>query len=147
MKKMLESIRKLFARLRRYISPVFVMLLVASFMLWYISKLNYTYTAEFDVKVNIDGERIEVPCVVEGIGTNLLGYFFTARKINIPLSELQFDRVREADATVHELGAETTFTEKIRIRPASLQSAISVRFSDIKIVSVGNVPDMKVPEK
>jgi len=146
MKKILGSIKKLFDRLRRYISPVFVTLLFASFMLWYILKLNYTYTAEFDVKVNIDGERIEVPCVVEGMGTNLLGYFFTARKINIPLSELQFDKVREA-GQVGELGAEPSFVEKIRIRPASLQNAISVRFSDIKIISVDNVPDMNIPEK
>lgn len=146
MKKILETVRNLFAKLRRYVSPVFVMLLVASFMLWYISKLNYTYTAEFDVKVNVDGERITVPCVVEGLGTNLLGYFFTARKINIPPSELQFDIVREAEPAT-EPDAEPTFVELRRIRPASLQNAISVRFSDIKIISVGNVPDMKMPEK
>ncbi len=146
MKKVFVSIKKFFAQLRRYISPVFVMLLVASFMLWYISKLNYTYTTEFDVKINIDGKRIVVPCVVEGVGTNLLGYFFTARKVNVPLSELQFDKVREAEP-IHELGAEASFVEKIRIRPTSLQNAISVRFSDIKIISVGNVPDMEIPEK
>ncbi|MBP3533627.1 MAG: hypothetical protein J6J75_04910 [Alistipes sp.] len=146
MKRIFESVGKFFAKLRRYVSPVFVMLLVASFMLWYISKLNYTYTTEFDVKVNVDGERIEVPCVVEGMGTNLLGYFFTSRKINVPLSELQFDKVRETEP-VRELGAEASFVEKIRIRPASLQNAISVRFSDIKIISVGNVPDIEIPEK
>ena len=33
-----------FGWLRRYISPVFLALLVASFILWYIAKLNYTYT-------------------------------------------------------------------------------------------------------
>ena len=35
-----------FGWLRRYISPVFLALLVASFILWYIAKLNYTYTTE-----------------------------------------------------------------------------------------------------
>ena len=37
-----------FGWLRRYISPVFLALLVASFILWYIAKLNYCllYTSD-----------------------------------------------------------------------------------------------------
>ena len=63
-----------FGWLRRYISPVFLALLVASFILWYIAKLNYTYTTEQPFTVNVDGERFKVSCVVEGVGTNLFGY-------------------------------------------------------------------------
>ena len=41
--------------MHRYVSPVFLALLVASFILWYIAKLSYTYTAEQTVKVSVDG--------------------------------------------------------------------------------------------
>ena len=50
-----------FGWLRRYISPVFLALLVASFILWYIAKLNYTYTTEQPFTVNVDGERFKFP--------------------------------------------------------------------------------------
>ena len=56
-----------FGWLRRYVSPVFLALLVASFILWYIAKLNYTYTTEQPFTVNVDGERFKVSCVVEGV--------------------------------------------------------------------------------
>ena len=36
--------------MRRYVSPVFLALLVASFILWYIAKLSYTYTTEQTVR-------------------------------------------------------------------------------------------------
>ena len=57
--------------MHRYVSPVFLALLVASFILWYIAKLSYTYTTEQTVKVSVDGQPFEVTCVVEGVGTNL----------------------------------------------------------------------------
>ena len=60
--------------MHRYVSPVFLALLVASFILWYIAKLSYTYTTEQVVRVSVDGEPFEVTCVVEGVGTNLFGY-------------------------------------------------------------------------
>ncbi len=145
MKRFVETVKRFFEKLRHYVSPVFVMLLVVSFTLWYIAKLNYKYTTEFEVKVNIDGQRFTVPCVVEGVGTNLLGYVYASRRINIPLSELQYSKVRDADS-VQELGAEPEFSDKIHIDPSSLQNAISVRFSDIKIISIGVVPDIEIPE-
>ena len=139
MKRFVETVKRFFEKLRHYVSPVFVMLLVVSFTLWYIAKLNYKYTTEFEVKVNIDGQRFTVPCVVD------LGYVYASRRINIPLSELQYSKVRDADS-VQELGAEPEFSDKIHIDPSSLQNAISVRFSDIKIISIGVVPDIEIPE-
>ena len=41
---------------RRYVSPAFVVMLAVSFTLWYISKLTYTYTTDFNIKVEIDGQ-------------------------------------------------------------------------------------------
>ncbi len=119
-----------FAWLRRYISPVFIALFVASFILWYIAKLNYTYTADYDVKLNIDGNRIEVPCVIEGQGTNLLNHKLKiGSRLRIPLSEL-----------VYSYDADEDGNEIIIIEQRSLKNAVSVRMSDIKIISLGDVP-------
>ena len=101
--------------MHRYVSPVFLALLVASFILWYIAKLSYTYTAEQTVKVSVDGQPFEVTCVVEGVGTNLFGYRVYMNKT-------------------------------LRI-PQSLQNALAPRFSDIKIISVGDIPEIDVPAR
>lgn len=124
-------------RWRHYVSPVFLMLLVASFILWYIAKLGYTYTTEQELRVNVDGEVFHVSCVVEGLGTNLFGYKVYAKKtLRIPLSELQYELLGSGDGT-----------ERIAIDPHSLQHAISVRISDIKVVSIGNIPEIELPEE
>ena len=133
-------------KLRNYISPVFVALLVISFSLWYISKLNYTYTTDFNIKVKVNGERIIVPCVVEGKGSNLIGYgFYSSRRVSIPLSELNYDIV---EVEVEDEGTNTINHEmKVRISPISMQDALSIRFSNIKIVSVGDFNDIDIPNK
>lgn len=143
MKRIYALIKVLLQRLRSYVSPVFVVLLFVSFTLWYLSKLSYTYTTDFKIKVKVNGERIVVPCVVEGKGTNLIGYgFYASRRMNIPLDELNYDIVEEP--VVNEFGVVDTLAKnyKIRISPISMQDAISVRFSDIKIVSVGDFADI-----
>lgn len=128
---------KILKWMHRYVSPVFLALLVASFILWYIAKLSYTYTTEQNVKVNVDGEPFEVACVVEGVGTNLFGYrVYMNKTLRIPLSELKYKRS-------HEEGHDG----KLVLDPQSLQSAISVRISDIKIISIGAVPEIDNPEK
>lgn len=128
---------KILKWMHRYVSPVFLALLVASFILWYIAKLSYTYTTEQNVKVNVDGQPFEVACVVEGVGTNLFGYrVYMNKTLRIPLSELKYKRS-------HEEGHDG----KLVIDPQSLQSAISVRISDIKIISIGAVPEIDNPAK
>ena len=121
--------------LRKYISPVFVAMLVASFVLWYIAKLNYTYTTDKTVQVNVDGEEFEVVCEIEGLGTNLFSRMVYMRNsLRIPLSEL--DNAPSPDEEGY-----------IVIDPQSLQHAISVRFSDIKIISIGAIPEIDDPVK
>ena len=148
MKRFIALLKVGLQKLRKYISPVFLALLAVSFTLWYISKLNYTYTTDFKIKVKVDGERIVVPCVVEGKGTNLFGYgFYTSRRVNIPLSELNHEIV-EIPVTNEQGVVDTLVKEyKVRISPLSMQDAISVRFSDLKIVSVGDFPDIDIPQK
>ena len=111
-----------FGWLRRYVSPVFLALLVASFILWYIAKLNYTYTTEQPFTVNVD---------------NLFGYrVYMSKRLRIPLSELKFRSVKAEDG------------EKfLKIDSLSLHNAISVRLSDIKVISVGSVPEIPDPRQ
>lgn len=132
---MLNRMESIVNWLRRYVSAVFLALLVASFILWYIAKLSYTYTTEQHVRVNVDGQEFRVTCVVEGVGTNLFGYWvYMNKRVRIPLSELKYK-------PVHEEGHEGM----IAIDPQSLQSALSVRFSDIKVISLGAIPEIEKP--
>jgi hypothetical protein len=102
----------------------------------------------FNIKVKVEGQRIVVPCVVEGKGTNLFGYgFYTSRRVNIPLSELNHEVVEVP--VINEQGVVDTLAKayKVRISPLSMQDAISVRFSDLKIVSVGDFDDIAIPQR
>ena len=147
MKRLFALLKVGLQGLRKYISPVFLVLLGVSFTLWYISKLNYTYPTDFNIKVKVDGERIIVPCVVEGKGTTLFGYgFYAPRRANIPLSELNYDVIEVP--VFNENGLIDTLVKeyKVHISPISMQDAISVRFSDLKILSVGNFDDISLPQ-
>lgn len=123
--------------MHRYVSPVFLALLVASFILWYIAKLSYTYTTDQTVRIDVDGVPFEVTCVVEGVGTNLFGYrVYMNKTLHIPLSDLKFTRSQEEG---HE--------GKLILDPQSLQNAISLKFSDIKVVAIRSVPEIDEPAK
>ena len=143
MKKLTELLALWAERLRKYISPVFLALLAVSFTLWYISKLNYTYTTDFEVEVNINGEELNIPCMVKGKGTALFGYaIYTSRSANLSLEELKYDSIpviREADSVLVK--------HQVRIHTTSMQEALSKRFSDLEITSVGNIPDIDFPKK
>ncbi len=118
-------------KLGRVVSPIFLGMLAASFVLWYIAKLSYTYTTELDVRVVIEEQYIDARCVVEGVGTNLFGYKIKGgAKLRIPLSELRYE-INEADST-------------ISIINSSLSGALSVRLSDIKIISIDADPRIKL---
>lgn len=142
MKKIWDYIKRFFSAIKQYVSPVFIMLLVASFTLWYIAKLNYNYTTELDVKVKIGNQKFEVPCVVEGKGTNLFGYVISTSRLNIPLEELEYTVICE----VTQLGDDTNNHEKLHLQSESLKNAISIRLSDINIRSVVSIPDIEVPK-
>lgn len=143
----MNLLKRISALVRHYVSPVFVTLFCASFVLWYIVKLDHTYTTEYAVHVNIDGERLRVPCVVEGKGATLFGYrVYMHRQIRIPLSELKYT-VEHRSVEPQTEGAEPTVDETLCILdPQSLQNAISVRISDIKVISIGNIPPLPMPD-
>ena len=142
MKRIFALLKVGLQRLRKYISPVFLALLAVSFTLWYIAKLNYNYTTDLDVKIRIGNQRFEVPCVVEGKGTNLFGYVISTNRLNIPLSELEYTVMRE----VTQIGVAPSDKVRLHLKPESLKNAISVRLSDINIRSIGDVPDIEAPK-
>ncbi len=128
---------KLMGWLRHYVSPLFLAFLFAAFILWYIAKLSYTYSTRQNVTVEVDGVPIEVTCVVEGVGTNLFRYgAYMNKKLKVELKDL-----------VYEVCDEEGHEGKIKINPKSLQSAIAVHLSDIKIISVDAIPEIDIPVK
>jgi len=124
-------------RILRCVQPVFLIMFVAAFIFWYIAKLNYTYSTRQNVKIEVDGVPFEVTCVVEGVGTNLFGYkVYSDKTLRIPLSHLKYRSSREEG---HE--------GKIVLDSQSLQSAIAVQLSDIKVLSIDGVPEIDNPRK
>lgn len=143
----MNLLKRISALVRHYVSPVFVTLFCASFVLWYIVKLDHTYTTEYAVHVNIDGERLRVPCVVEGKGATLFGYrVYMHRQIRIPLSELKYTVEQYVVEPQSEDEDPTVGESYCIIDPQSLQNAISVRISDIKVISIGNIPPLPMPD-
>lgn len=147
MKRLIALLKLGLQRLRKYVSPVFLALLAVSFTLWYISKLDYTYTTDFKVDVNIDGQHITVPCVVEGKGSTLFGYgFYSSSRVSIPLKDIKHSIV-VYPVSVEGFADSVRMEHKIRINPVAMQDALSVRFSDLKILSVGTLPELDMPKK
>ena len=138
MGNVLDRLKSVWRGVVNYVSPTFIILLCASFILWYILKLQYTYTTNYSVPVNINGDRLRVPCVVEGKGTILIGYrAYMHREINIPLSDLKYTLTQMIEEESGEVRDDV-----LLIDPQSIHNAISVRVSDIKVVSVGDVPPL-----
>ena len=130
------KIKSLFKRLAGYISPVYVTMLVAAFILWYITKLGETYTTDEQVTVVIDGQEYEVDCTIRGKGTNLINYTMKSKKSSFTIlsTELSFDKeeVNEDGDLMRHISA------------VSLQQALSARMIDVDIITLGVVPTIIV---
>ena len=142
MKKLLNRLNVIYRWIRGYISPVFIVLFCASFILWYIIKLGNVYPTNYDLRLNIDGESLRVPCVVEGVGTNLLGYnVYQHKELKFALSDLKYAVEQKVDEQTGEVLGRYCIIDN-----QSLQNAITLRFSDIKVLSVGDIPLIPLPE-
>ena len=132
----MKYIKNFLGWLRRCISPVYVMMLVAAFILWYITKLGYTYTTDHNISVVVDGKSFDVTCTIRGNGTDLIGYTLSSKYNNfeIPVAELTFDSVVCDDdgRTLHH------------VSPISLQQALAARMSNVEVLSVGSFPPIEV---
>ena len=60
----MEKIKMFFSWLRNAISPAYVTMFVAAFVLWYITKLGETYTTEHTVVIESLGTEFEADFVV-----------------------------------------------------------------------------------
>lgn len=112
--------------IRRFGNPIFFMLLALSFLLWYITKLSYTYTSEINVPLRIDTTYYTVRCHVEGVGYQLQLNKWAPRKNSIVLSS---DNIAVTPSPRIAGGYE--------ISEQSLQNIIAAKVSDLKILSVG----------
>ncbi len=130
----MSMIKELYKQLRSYVSPTYVAMLFAAFVLWYIAKLGDTYTTDHEVVVVVDGERLNVDCVIRGKGTNLIGYtlFSQSDEFEIPSTELTFDMdsVDEEGRRLHHIST------------VSMQQALAARMTGVDIVSVGALPSI-----
>lgn len=129
----MNKIKEILKKIRSCISPVYVTMLFAAFVLWYITKLGETYTTDHDVVAVIDGDQeVTVKCTIRGKGTNLVGYTLFSRRdvFDIPSTELTFDMesVAEDGTPMHHIAT------------TSLQQAIAARMTGVEVLSVGAVP-------
>lgn len=137
----IETGKKVYDFLRRYISPAYIMMFIAAFVLWYITKLGETYTTEHEVTVVIDGTPYTLDCTIRGKGTDLIGYTMSSRRSSfaISASELTYEQdIPKGDGVIQR-----------HISTVSLQQALAARMSDIEVVAVGSIPPitMKVSTK
>jgi hypothetical protein len=140
--KLFGQLRKPFAKIggwfRKYwgryiLSPAFLIMLVLSFGMWYTTKLNKIYyNVNIEVRVDIEGHEVVVPCVAEGKGTDLLMNRSGRKPIQLQWNDLEVTPSPENP-------------EYVAISTESLRHAISIRQSDIKIISViGSIPEIKL---
>ncbi|MCC8020294.1 MAG: hypothetical protein LIO85_11065 [Rikenellaceae bacterium] len=116
--------------LRKLISPVFVLLLLLSTCMWYLTKLSYTYQSQIPFTVEVEGNRFRVECLAEGTGYRLFAHkYFKANSIHLNIRDIQ------TTPSVINNGSYV-------INPYSLQNAISIRTSDLRIISVGDLPEI-----
>lgn len=122
--KILNSIKSGWRKFRTNVSSAFIVSLFLSFIFWYSGKLQYTYTAEIPITVIIDGESHTVSCVVEATGHNIISARFLDRhKV----------KLNSSDLTIIPMEGSAT---KRKVTPESLQNAISLRYSDLKVSAV-----------
>ncbi len=112
--------------LRRFSNPVFLGLLGLSVLLWYTTKLSYTYTTDINIPVRIDSTQYSVRCNVEGVGYQILFYKWTLRRntVVIPADKIVINNLSATAPISYDI---STF---------ALQNFISAKISDLKIKSV-----------
>lgn len=133
-KEMKEKYIEIKEWVKRNVSPAFLVMLFLSLTLWYLTKLGHTYTATVPMTVQIEETKVPIECVAEGTGYKIVRYRFTKRK------PLQIKRNR-----VHISPSPKSKGSYI-IDPLSLQNAISSEVKGLSIISVGDLPEIKLEE-
>lgn len=125
-----EGLRKM---IREALSPTFLVILLASALLWYASRLSDEYTTDMQIGIRIDGQKYRITATVSGRGSAILAQKLSLkRKLSFALDELSSRPSRET------AGALT-------ITPASLTRVINAKISDLTIMEVVEAPEF-VPD-
>lgn len=127
-KKILDKGKEIVGSVRQRITPAFLVALGLALIFWYSGKLQYTYTAEVPVTVIIEGDRHRATCVMEGTGHSIMGArYFKRKTVKLQRTDVEMIPVE---------GMSNTWD----VAPESLQSAISVRYPSLKVLSVSRLP-------
>ena len=127
-KKILDKGMEIAGMVKQRITPAFLVALGLALIFWYSGKLKYTYTAEVPVTVIIEGERHRATCIMEGTGHSIIGArYFKRKMVKLQRTDIEMKPVE---------GMSDTW----EVAPESLQSAISVRYPSLKVLSVSRLP-------
>ena len=133
-RKIINNGKELIGKVKRRITPAFLITLAMAVIFWYSGKLGYTYTTEIPVSVQIEGQRVRTTCMVEGTGHNILSArYFKRRTVKLQRFDVELMLV-DKESNTYE------------ISPTSLQNALSVRNSSLKIISVSRMPFIVLEE-
>lgn len=133
-KKIIDKSKTLFRNIKNRITPAFLVTLALALIFWYSGKLQYTYTTTMPFSVEIEGDRVRTTCMVEGTGHNLLSARYFKRRVV---------KVQRFDVDLLSVdGMSNTY----EISPSSLQNILSVRYPNLKILSVGRMPFIVLKE-
>lgn len=128
----MEIVNRVFSWVRRCVSPVYMAMLFAAFVLWFITKLGDTYTTDHEVTVTIDNVEYVVDCTIRGKGTDLVHYTLSSKRSNfvIPSSDLTHDKpIVDNDGKSY-----------VHITAESMKLALAQRMGSVDVVAVGSVP-------
>ena len=132
--KIINRGKELLGKIGKRITPAFLITLAMAMIFWYSGKLGYTYTTEIPVSVEIEGQRVRTTCMVEGTGHNILSArYFKRRTVRLQRFDVELMLV-DGESNTYE------------ISPTSLQNALSVRNSSLKIISVSRMPFIVLDE-
>ena len=115
---------------RHLISPVFIVVLAISLLMWLLTKLGHSYTTDIAVTVAVDDVPFRVECVARGTGYSLLYHNLFERNRVITV---RFGNVAATPSTVNP--------GYYVISPTVLQQIISRNISNLQIISVSTVPE------
>jgi hypothetical protein len=115
--------------LKQLVSPIFLLILLGSCLLWYATKLNHEYTTDMPLNVRIDGQKYRLTATVTGRGSVIVAQKLSLkRRLELTLDELSVRRSRETEGA-------------LVITPASLQRSINSKIKDLKIDHVVDAPE------
>ena len=124
--------RHLFGKLRKYLSPAFLLILGLSFLLWYSFELQDEYSTQIPIRFNIEGTELRTKVAIHGTGYNIVKQRYSSHR-EIRLTWKDLDRMFRTSAEN---------PDAVVIQPKALQNIIAERYPDMAIDSMSSVPEV-----